>query len=106
MESKVAFTLAMALKLLLKDGLIILLIILPLGPVPTLTEALLTKLPSQSLPTTAILGLIVLTAGLAYMGAAFFDIGICEVGSLLPGAFVYEVFQAGAILHFGGAEML
>lgn len=75
MESKVAFTLAMALKLLLKDGLIILLIILPLGPVPTLTEALLTKLPSQSLPTTAILGLIVLTAGLAYMGAAFFDIG-------------------------------
>ena len=46
MESKVAFALAMTLKLLLKDGFIILLIILPLGPIPTLTENLLTKLPS------------------------------------------------------------
>lgn len=68
-----AFTLAMGLKLLLKDGLIIFLMILPLGPVPALAEALITKLPSQSLPTTVIVGVIVLAAGLAYLGAACMD---------------------------------
>ena len=47
MESKIFFTLGITAKFFLKDGFIILMILLPLGPFLNLAQFLLDKTPSQ-----------------------------------------------------------
>ena len=70
MESKVAFVIVMILKSFFKNGFIIYFFILPLGPFASLSQTILTEVPSQT-PVVAIAsGVILASLSLAYIGGS------------------------------------
>ena len=70
MNSKVAFVIGSILKVFFKDGFIIYLILLPIGPLSNVRQTVLTNIPQHSLAVTLILGTIFAITNILYIGGS------------------------------------